>query len=245
MFNEGISNGENAIFHVGVASVVLFGFYLILFYIINYFKRMKWWLVEPEKRESIGKVKRIVSQKLEQQEKKKDDKHKEQKQEEKKKLSEVIGSKLGLLSLLSAIGILAGGFFVANTADVIANKTGLGSSFMGFFFVALTTSLPELSTTVTAVKLKRYRMAFSNIFGTNLLNVGLVLLADVFYFNGPALQEVGSFAAAGALLGILLTSIYQIGLTMRFRKTFFRLGFDSILVVVFYIAGVLVLYNIK
>lgn len=236
---------DYAIFHIGVASVLLFGLYLILSYLINYFKRMKWWLVEPEKRESIGKVKQTVSEKLEKQEQERENKIGNLQENQKRKLSEIILSRLGFLSLIAAIGILIGGFFVANTGDVIATKTGIGSSFMGFFFVALTTSLPEVSTTITAVKLKRYRMAFSNIFGTNLLNVGLLLVADIFYFNGPALQEVGSFAAVGALLGILLTSIYQIGLTIKFKKSFLRLGFDSILVVLFYIIGAFVLYNLE
>lgn len=232
-----------AIFHIGLWSLVLFCLYVGLFYIINYFKRMKWWLTEPDERESIGKVKAVVSERMaERKEEEKDDNPDDK---EEKKLSEVLLSKLGLLFLLSAIGILIGGYFVANSADAIAEKTGIGSSFMGFFFVGLTTSLPELSTTISAAKLKRYRMAFSNIFGTNLLNVGLVLLADLFYFEGPALNEVGNFAAAGAVFGILLTSIYQIGLTIKFRMTFLRLGFDSILVVLFYIVGAFILFNMR
>ncbi|RDV15827.1 hypothetical protein DXT99_07445 [Pontibacter diazotrophicus] len=239
-----------AIFHVGLWSIVLFCLYLALFYIINYFKRMKWWLTEPEERESIGKVKAIVSKRMEEIEEEEEEEadegdKDEEDEEEEKKLSEVVMSKLGLFFLLSALGILVGGYFVANSADIIAERTGIGSNFMGYFFVGLTTSLPELSTTISAAKLKRYRMAFSNIFGTNLLNVGLVLLADLIYLEGPALDEVGSFAAAGAVLGILLTSLYQIGLTIKYKKTFFRLGFDSILVVIFYIIGATILFNMR
>ncbi len=238
---------DMAVFHVGVWSLVLFGAYVGLFFVINYFKRMKWWLTEPEERESIGQVKSIVSERVREMEKDKEEKENQESAEpqEKRKASEILLSKTGLLSLLSAIGILAGGFFVSNSADAIAEQTGIGSGFMGYFFVGLSTSLPELSTTISAAKLKRYRMAFSNIFGTNLLNVGLVLLVDLLHFEGPALDEVGSFAAAGAVLGILLTCIYQIGLTIRFKKTFFRLGFDSLLVVLFYIAGMIILFNMR
>lgn len=231
-----------AVFHIGLWSVVLFIFYVILFRVINYFKKIKWWVTEPEERESIGKVKAIVSER---------EAEKAQKEEEgdadgkKEKASQVLKSRLGLLSLLAALGVLVGGYFVANSADIIAEKTGIGSGFMGYFFVGLTTSLPELSTTISAVKLKRFRMAFSNIFGTNLLNVGLVLLADLFHFEGPALDEVSDFAAVGAILGIMLTCIYQIGLAIRFKKTFFRLGFDSLLVVLFYIIGAIILFNMR
>jgi Ca2+/Na+ antiporter len=139
-------------------------------------------VTEPEERESIGKVKAIVSEiEKEKQQKKKDNEDDEAKKIKKEKTATVLKSRLGLFSLLSALGVLIGGYFVATSADVIAQQTGIGSSFMGFFFVGLTTSLPELSTTISAVKLKRYRMAFSNIFGTNILNVGLVLLADLLH----------------------------------------------------------------
>ena len=231
-----------AIFHIGFWSVVLFAFYLGLFFIINYFKKMKWWLTEPAERESIGKVKAIVSERMAEKE---EDSEESLAEKDKRKLSDILLSKIGLYSLLAALGVLIGGYFVANSADAIAEKTGIGSSFMGFFFVGLTTSLPELSTTISAVKLKRYRMAFSNIFGTNLLNVGLVLLADLFYFEGPVLNEVGNFAAAGAIFGILLTSLYQIGLTIKYKKTYIRLGIDSILVLLFYIAGAIILFNMR
>ena len=206
---------------------------------------MKWWLTEPEERQSIGKVKAIVSERIAEKEENDEKEEDDADNKEKEKASKVLMSKLGFFFLLAAIGVLAGGYFVANSADIIAEKTGMASSFMGFFFVGLTTSLPELSTTISAAKLKRYRMAFSNIFGTNLLNVGLVLLADLLYIKGPVLDEVGNFAAAGAILGILLTSIYQIGLTIKFKKTFFRLGFDSILVVLFYIIGAIILFNMR
>ena len=233
-----------AVFHIGIWSVVLFVFYVILFRVINYFKKLRWWVTEPEERESIGQVKAIVSKRMEEiaQEEKEEEEAESQKKE---KTARVLKSRLGLFSLLAALGVLIGGYFVANSADVIAQKTGIGSSFMGFFFVGLTTSLPELSTTISAVKLKRYRMAFSNIFGTNILNVGLVLLADLFYFEGPILDEVSDFAALAAILGIMLTSIYQIGLILRFKKAFFRLGFDSLLVVIVYIIGSIILFSMR
>jgi cation:H+ antiporter len=234
--------GDIAVYHVGIWSIILFSTCVALFYIINYFKKVKWWLTEPEERESIGKVKSVVAERVE--ERKIEDEKKGNDAEE-ENLSQVIVSKLGLYALIASVGILIGGYFVANSADAIAQKTGIGSSFMGFFFVGLTTSLPELSTTISAAKLKRYRMVFSNIFGTNLLNVGMILLADLLYFDGPALNKVGDFAAVGAVIAIMLTCIYQIGLTIRFRKTFFRLGFDSILVIVIYIVGAVILFNMR
>lgn len=228
-----------AVFHIGLWSVVLFCLCIGLFYLINYFKNIKWWVTVPKERESIGKVKAIVSERLRR------TREAEAESAPEENIVNVLISKLGIFTLLAALSILIGGYFIANSADAISTKTGLGGSFMGFFFVGLTTSLPELSTTISAAKLKRFRMAFSNIFGTNLLNVGLLLLADLSYLKGPVLNEVHNFAAAGAVLGIILTSIYLVGLTIQFRKTYFRLGFDSILVIIFYMVGAFILFSMR
>ncbi len=233
-----IVHNDVAIFHVGIWSVSLFLFYVGTSYMINYFKGLKWWITEPRERESIGQVKAIVRDRERKQEKEPDD-------EEKISFSKALFSSLGLYVLIGAVFVLIGGYLVANSADIISKKTGIGSNFMGFFFVGITTSLPELSTTITAVKLERPRMAFSNIFGTNLLNVGMIFLADIFYFDGPVLNEVDNFSVAAGLLGIMLTSVYLMGLTIQFKKAFFNLGIDSILVLVFYIIGSIILLTIK
>jgi cation:H+ antiporter len=44
-----------------------------------------------------------------------------------------------------------------------------------------------------------------------------------------------------AALGVLLTAIYIIGLIVRPRKQYFRMGIDSITVVALYVIGVVVL----
>lgn len=228
------------VFHVGLWSVVIFIFYLFFFYMINYFKNTQGWQSEPEKHISIEKVKDIVSKKTDQRKK-----ENSQDSDGEEKTSRVLMSSLGLFSLLAAIGILIGGTFVGQTADVISERTGLGSSFMGFLFTGLASALPELSTTIKAVKLGRYEMAFSNIFGTTLLNVSMILLIDLFYFHGPVLNEVDNFSVAGATLGLVLISIYQMGLTLKLKKTFFRMGLDSIAVILCYIIGIIILFNMR
>jgi cation:H+ antiporter len=71
--------------------------------------------------------------------------------------------------------------------------------------VAITTSLPEISTTLSAVKLQKYDMALSNIFGTNLFDISLIFIADLFYLKGPVLAELDNFAVISVFLGIAIT----------------------------------------
>ena len=81
---------------------------------------------------------------------------------------------------LAAIIFVAGALTV-EMAERIALQTGLGSGFVGVTLLAAVTSLPELSTTIAAVRIGAYTMAISNIFGSNLLMLALVLPADMLF----------------------------------------------------------------
>ena len=60
--------------------------------------------------------------------------------------------------------------FLAPTADAIAERSNLGGTFFGTTFVAITTSLPELVTTLAAVRIGAFDMAVGNVFGSNAFN---------------------------------------------------------------------------
>jgi cation:H+ antiporter len=111
-----------------------------------------------------------------------------------------------------SLAVLVAGFVVARTGDAIAAQTGLGSGLVGYVLIAISTSLPEVSTTLTATRFGAYGLAFSSIFGTNVLDVSLVFLADLVHGGGPVLNDVGAFAALGAILGMIVTLIYLAGI---------------------------------
>ncbi len=146
---------------------------------------------------------------------------------------------------LTAAVILAAGYTIAQTSDALAEQTGLGESFMGAIFTSASTSLPEIATVIAAVRLRRYVMAFSNIFGANIFDIALIFLIDAAYPGGPVLNHVGAFATFGALLGAMLTLIYIAGLAERRNRHFGGLGFDSWAVIAVYAAGVAILFTLR
>lgn len=147
-------------------------------------------------------------------------------------------------AVMCSLVILVAGFFVARTATSIASQTGISSSFMGMAFLAISTSLPELSTVFAALRQKLYAMAISDIFGTNILNVGLIFGIDIIAKQSPVLNHLGSFSVVAALLGALLTGLFLMGLAERRDRTFLRMGMDSLLVLLFYGAGLALLFNL-
>ncbi|MCW5659432.1 MAG: hypothetical protein KIT60_17140 [Burkholderiaceae bacterium] len=152
---------------------------------------------------------------------------------------------LALRSAAAGAAILVAGFVLARSGDALAHASGLGTSFFGAVVLGFSTSLPELSTVLSAVRLRQYSMAVSDVFGTNLFNVTIVVLVDALHPGGPVLLETGRFAAAAALLALLLTAIYLVGMIERRDRTVLRMGLDSVTALFVYLAGLAALYTLK
>lgn len=145
-------------------------------------------------------------------------------------------------AVLAAV-ILACGLALTSSAAAIAEQTGLSSSFIGVTLLASATSLPEVSTTLAAVRIGAHSMAISNIFGSNLLMIALVLPADLVYQGGPILGAIDQATAFALISGVLVTAIYLAGLLIRSRRTIFGMGIDSALVLGVYAMTLGVFYH--
>ncbi|PWF43620.1 sodium:calcium antiporter [Massilia glaciei] len=145
----------------------------------------------------------------------------------------------------AAAVIFVAGFVLSNTADALAAQTGIGQKFVGAVLLALATSLPELSTVITAMRVRQYEMAIADILGTGMFNVALILLIDVLYRGPPVLNQAADFSLFAALLCILLTTIYLIGLVERKNRTVMHFGIDSIAILASYLGGLLLLYQLR
>lgn len=151
-------------------------------------------------------------------------------------------SALALESSIVGLVILVCGVALVEVCEGLAEQTGLGSSFIGATLLATTTSLPELSTTIAAVRMGAYTMAISNIFGSNLIMVLVLFPADIFYRDGLILNQIDGTAKLALLSGILVTAIYMIGLLVRRKPRVFGIGLDSLIVLIVYAVSVWAFY---
>ena len=148
-----------------------------------------------------------------------------------------------LLRFAAAAGVVfVSGYAVAISAAVLTEKTGLDQTFVGATLVALATSLPEVSTTWSAVRMGAYAMAVGNIFGTNALELALFLPADLLHSDAPILNALDSRAAFLGALGIILICIYLWGVLERRDRVILGFGIDSMLVLCVYASGLVLLY---
>lgn len=68
--------------------------------------------------------------------------------------------------------------------DIIAEMYGLQRGLAGALFLGIATSLPEIVSTFSLVRLGNFDAGYGNIIGSCLFNFGVIALADIFYFAG-------------------------------------------------------------
>lgn len=140
--------------------------------------------------------------------------------------------------------IVVAGYGTASAGSAIAERTGLSGSFVGFALLAAATSLPELSTTLAAVRLGRAGLAFGNILGTNIFNQLLILPADIVDGRGPIFGSSDDSIVFGAFLGIILVGVYLTRLDRPSAVIAGRVGIESVVILAVYAGGMAVLYGL-
>jgi cation:H+ antiporter len=148
-------------------------------------------------------------------------------------------------AIASCAAILIFGLFLVLFADRIADQSGLGTGFIGVTLLAAATSLPELSTSIAAVRIGAYTMAISNIFGSNLIMLVLIFPADILFRAGPILQNTSRMVSLTVGFGLTVTAIYLIGLIVRRKPRIGVFGLDSILVLLTFLASLAAYYYVR
>ena len=122
-----------------------------------------------------------------------------------------------------AIGIIITSVILTYVTDIIATRYNIGSALAGALFLGITTSLPELASTVALFKLKSYSIAFGNIIGSNLFNFIILSITDVLYL-GDGIYNFSDPKTVNLLLfGTLATPLFL----MVANKTNRKLAFIS------------------
>ena len=80
--------------------------------------------------------------------------------------------------LVGIAGIVLGGDLVVNSASDIAIALGMSEALVGLTIVAIGTSLPELVTSITALKKGENQLVIGNVIGSNIFNILFVLGAS-------------------------------------------------------------------
>lgn len=123
----------------------------------------------------------------------------------------------GLKFLVSVVLVILLSKFAVDSAIDIADSVGLATSVIGATVIGLGTSLPELATTIQALKKRLFGMALGNIFGSCITNVTLILgVSSLLSFS-----EVNVLAVENIMFYVLLSSLtmwYLVSSTERITR---------------------------
>jgi cation:H+ antiporter len=109
--------------------------------------------------------------------------------------------------------------------------------------LAAVTALPEIASGIQAVRLGTVGLAMSDIYGGNAMQLTFFLLADLLA-GTPVLPTASAQSLWLGALGALVTACFIYGLLARREKKVLGLGPDSLVVLLTYIGGVLLLTSV-
>lgn len=95
--------------------------------------------------------------------------------EEEISTEEYTTAKAILFIVIGLAGLILGGRLIVTSAVSIAETIGLSERVIGLTVVSIGTSLPELATSIIAVRKRNVDIAIGNVVGSNIFNIFLIL----------------------------------------------------------------------
>lgn len=150
-------------------------------------------------------------------------------------------TRLWVVFALLAAMVATSGYVVSQAAIEIAARTGLSETVVGGMMTAVSTSLPELVTSVAAVRRGALTLAVGGIIGGNSFDTLFLAFSDMAYREGSLYHALTADNVFVVSLTILMTGVLLLGLLRRERLGFAGIGFESALILVLYVGSVVLL----
>ncbi len=144
----------------------------------------------------------------------------------------------------AALVVIAAGIWLPYVSADIAELMHWHQSFTGTLFTAFSTSLPELVVTLAALRLGAIDLAVGNILGSNLFNILILALDDIFYLPGSLYGAVSPAHLISAIMALIMTGAVIVGLYVRPRfKVLGIAGWTSFFLFILYGMNSLMLFH--
>jgi cation:H+ antiporter len=145
--------------------------------------------------------------------------------------------------LAAAAVVVVAGAWLPFVGVEIADAMGWRTTFVGTLLIAAATSLPELVVTISALRLGALDMAIANLLGSNLFDVLILAIDDLFYLRGPLLSAVSPTHAITAFAAVIMSGILIVALLYRPAGRFHgTIGWASLSLLIVYVLSTYVIY---
>ena len=145
----------------------------------------------------------------------------------------------------AAVLVVGAALWLPRLGAELARQTGLGEAFVGSLFIAITTSLPEIVVSLAAVRIGAIDLGIGNVLGSNLFNLFILGLDDVFYRQGPLLTAAEASHGVTVLAVVMMNALFLIGLTYRVMTKRFAVAWDTGAMAGVYVTAVSLAYLLR
>ncbi|MGE3958180.1 MAG: sodium:calcium antiporter [Vicinamibacterales bacterium] len=143
---------------------------------------------------------------------------------------------------LAAVAVVLAALWLPGLGAEVARQTGLREAFVGSLFIAVTTSLPEVVVSLAAVRIGAVDLGIGNVLGSNLFNLFILGLDDVFYRQGPLLADTGVGHGISVMAVMMMNALFLIGLTHKVMTKRFVVAWDTGAIAVVYTVAIMLAY---
>jgi cation:H+ antiporter len=146
---------------------------------------------------------------------------------------------------LAAVVVIAAAIWLPGLGAEVARATGLGEAFVGSLFIAMTTSLPEVVVSIAAVRIGALDLGIGNVLGSNLFNLWILGLDDLFFRQGPLLAAAHpSHAVSIASIGVMY-GLFLVGLSYRAMTKRWVVNWDTGAIAAVYVLAIVLSYGLR
>lgn len=124
-----------------------------------------------------------------------------------------------LMFVVGAAAIVVGAQLLIDNGTELATMIGIPDAIIGATIIAIGTSLPELITTITAIRKKESALSVGNIIGANVLDLTLIMpLCSLIQGSALTVEQQGRLLDIPACLIISIAAMVPSLITGKFQK---------------------------
>jgi cation:H+ antiporter len=150
---------------------------------------------------------------------------------------------LWLKFFLSASIIIITGSKLSIFGDIIAEKTGTGRLWIGAAIIPIITTLPEISSGISAALINAPNLALGDYFGSNMFNILIIAAIDLFLIRSSSFfSKVSTHNILTITLGLFLISVAGLFIIVNIPFIILNIGVNSIILFIFYILSIFIIF---
>ncbi|WP_255212165.1 sodium:calcium antiporter [Terribacillus saccharophilus] len=126
---------------------------------------------------------------------------------------------------------------LSNHADTISRKSNMNGFLTGTLLLAIATSLPELTATISAALIDNPDIAVGNGLGSMLFNLFVLFLFDLHFRRRKLFLQVSKQHLYSGTISLILTIVAIIALGINHSYTILNISIPSLLIIAIYGVG--------